>query len=85
MKPRSLVLHGYSATRQLREVERFATLPILAMTANAMAGDREKALAAGMNDHIPKPINVSKMFHTMARWIQPAASLCPSIGFPRRS
>jgi PAS domain S-box-containing protein len=65
------VLDGYSATQQLRKDERFAKLPILAMTANAMAGDREKALAAGMNDHIPKPINVAKMFNTMVQWIKP--------------
>jgi HPt (histidine-containing phosphotransfer) domain-containing protein len=39
------------------------------MTANAMAGDREKVLEAGMNDHIAKPINVAAMFQTMARWI----------------
>jgi polar amino acid transport system substrate-binding protein len=42
------------------------------MTANAMAGDREKCLQAGMNDHITKPINVDEMFSTMARWIVPA-------------
>jgi HPt (histidine-containing phosphotransfer) domain-containing protein len=42
------------------------------MTANAMAGDREKALAAGMNDHIAKPVNVATLFQTMARWIRPA-------------
>ena len=68
------VLDGYGATRALRKDGRFADLPILAMTANAMAGDREKALAAGMNDHIPKPINVSKLFETMAKWIHPAAT-----------
>jgi HPt (histidine-containing phosphotransfer) domain-containing protein len=44
------------------------------MTANAMAGDREKALSCGMNDHIPKPINVSLLFETMAKWIHPASA-----------
>ncbi len=39
------------------------------MTANAMVGDRDKALAAGMNDHIGKPIKVVEMFATLARWI----------------
>jgi len=42
------------------------------MTANAMVGDREKVLVAGMNDHIAKPLNVASMFETMARWIIPA-------------
>lgn len=66
------VLDGYTATRRLREDARFADLPILAMTANAMAGDREKALLAGMNDHIPKPIDVARLFRTMADWITPS-------------
>jgi PAS domain S-box-containing protein len=66
------VMDGYQATRKMREDSRFKDLPILAMTANAMAGDREKALACGMNDHIPKPINVSRLFDTLAKWIHPA-------------
>ncbi len=65
------ILDGYEATRQLRQDPRFADLPILAMTANAMAGDRARALQCGMNDHIPKPIDVSFMFETMAKWIRP--------------
>ncbi|MEJ8853876.1 response regulator [Variovorax robiniae] len=65
------VLDGYGATRRLREQERFRDLPILAMTANAMVGDREKAVASGMNDHIAKPLNVATMFATMAKWIRP--------------
>ncbi|MCB1734829.1 MAG: PAS domain S-box protein [Gammaproteobacteria bacterium] len=64
------VLDGYAATRELRTQERFANLPVIAMTANAMAGDREKVLDAGMNDHIAKPISVVDMFATMSRWIQ---------------
>ncbi|QBY04815.1 PAS domain S-box protein [Thalassotalea sp. HSM 43] len=68
------VMDGYTATKLLRQQDKFKDLPILAMTANAMAGDREKAIQAGMNDHIPKPINVSAMFKTMAKWITPAAS-----------
>ncbi|MES9903610.1 MAG: response regulator, partial [Sedimenticola sp.] len=66
------VMDGYTAARKLRLLERFKNLPILAMTANAMAGDREMVLDAGMNDHIPKPINVNEVFHTMAKWITPS-------------
>jgi CheY-like chemotaxis protein len=64
------VMDGYAATRELRNDPRWRDLPIIAMTANAMVGDREKVLAAGMNDHIAKPINVVEMFGTLARWIQ---------------
>jgi len=67
------VLDGYAATRQLRSDPRWRDLPIIAMTANAMVGDRERVLAAGMNDHIAKPINVVEMFGTLARWIRPGA------------
>lgn len=65
------IMDGYTATRMIRQQSRWAQLPIIAMTANAMAGDREKVLDAGMNDHIPKPVNVVEMFATMARWITP--------------
>ena len=65
------VMDGYEATRRLREDPRFRDLPILAMTANAMAGDRERVLAAGMNDHIAKPIDVAELFATLARWVRP--------------
>jgi len=64
-------MDGYEATRLLRLQTRFQGLPIVAMTANVMAGDREKVIAAGMNDHIAKPINVEEMFTTLARWIRP--------------
>jgi len=66
------IMDGYDATRELRKLPRFKDLPVLAMTANAMAGDREKVLDAGMNDHIAKPINVNEMFHIMAKWIKPS-------------
>jgi signal transduction histidine kinase/DNA-binding response OmpR family regulator/HPt (histidine-containing phosphotransfer) domain-containing protein len=69
------VMDGYEATRRLRAQERFKDLPVLAMTANAMAGDRDKVLEAGMNDHIAKPINVREMFAIMAKWITPSEPL----------
>ncbi len=65
------VMDGYEATRQIRLLSEYEELPILAMTANAMVGDREKALDAGMNDHITKPINVKSMLDIMAKWIKP--------------
>ena len=66
------VMDGYTATRNIRALEKYANLPIIAMTANAMVGDKEKVLDAGMNDHIAKPINVAEMFRTMAKWITPS-------------
>ncbi len=65
------IMDGFEATRKIRQDSRFADLPILAMTANAMAGDKEKCLECGMNDHIPKPIDVAQLFLTMAEWIKP--------------
>ncbi len=73
------VMDGYEATMQLRKEPRFASLPVLAMTANAMAGDRDKVLACGMNDHIAKPINVENMFKTMAKWIVPSVPVTASV------
>ncbi|MBF0295153.1 MAG: response regulator [Magnetococcales bacterium] len=67
------VMDGLTATRRIRQDSRFAGLPIIAMTANAMAGDRDLCLEAGMQDHIAKPVEPRAMFATMARWIKPAS------------
>ena len=66
------VMDGYTASREIRKQPHLQELPVIAMTANAMVGDREKALSAGMNDHIAKPLNVSEMFATISKWITPA-------------
>ena len=68
------VMDGYTATREIRKNPAFKELPIVAMTANAMAGDREKVIEVGMWDHIAKPINVGEMFVTLAKWIKPTAA-----------
>ncbi len=63
---------GYTATREIRQNPRFSELPIIAMTANVMTGDREKALRSGMNEHIGKPINTSELFTKLALWVKPS-------------
>ena len=68
------VMDGYAATKALRAQPSLQTLPVIAMTANAMVGDREAVLAAGMNDHIAKPIVVAEMFATLAKWVKPNRS-----------
>jgi len=69
------IMDGYEATRQIRLKEQYKDLPILAMTANAMKQDIEKALSCGMNGHIAKPINPEIMFTTMAKWFHPKAKV----------
>jgi len=66
------VMDGYEATREIRKRPELDAMPIIAMTANAMAGDREKVIAAGMVDHIGKPFSVGDMFATIVKWIHPA-------------
>jgi two-component system, sensor histidine kinase and response regulator len=65
------VMGGIEATRAIRSDPRFRALPIVAMTANAMAADREKCLEAGMNDHVAKPIDPDELFSALLRWIKP--------------
>jgi two-component system sensor histidine kinase/response regulator len=62
------VMDGIAATKVLRSEKQFASLPIIAMTANAMTEDRESCLAAGMDDFISKPIDPDLMFTTIAKY-----------------
>ena len=63
------VMDGFEATRRIRALHGREALPILAMTANAMEGDRERSLAAGMNDHVTKPIDPDALFEALLRWL----------------
>jgi two-component system sensor histidine kinase/response regulator len=69
------VMDGHEATRILRRDPRFRDLPIIAMTAHAMAGDRENSLAAGMNDHITKPIDPEELYRTLGHWLDRPAPM----------
>jgi CheY-like chemotaxis protein len=62
-------MDGLTATRLIRAEQGFADLPIVAMTAHAMSGDREKSLAAGMNDHLTKPIDPQKLIESLSYWM----------------
>ncbi|NIL41476.1 HAMP domain-containing protein [Salinispora arenicola] len=60
---------GYETTRQIRRNHRFADLPIVFLTAKAMPGDRESALAAGGSDYITKPVDLDELIELMTTWI----------------
>ncbi|MCP4699535.1 MAG: response regulator, partial [Gammaproteobacteria bacterium] len=64
-------MDGYEATRLIRNNPRYEKLPVIAMTANVLKGDKEKCLAAGMNDYVAKPIDVEQLFAVLAKWIKP--------------
>jgi len=64
-------LDGLQATRAIRQLPGYAATPILAMTANAYEEDRQACLAAGMNDHIPKPVDPEGLYRTLLQWLPP--------------
>ncbi len=78
------IMGGLEAARRIREMgrelgpeaggERYTQLPIIAMTALAMAGDAEKSRAAGMNDHVTKPVDPDRLMAVLAKWVHPATS-----------
>ena len=71
------VMGGYDAAMEIRKNSDFKDLPVVAMTANAMVGDREKALDSGMNDHISKPIDPTQLFAALVKFIKPGDRKIP--------
>jgi two-component system sensor histidine kinase/response regulator len=68
------VMDGCQATALIRQDAAHASLPIIALTAHAMARDRDKCLAVGMNDYVTKPFEPTELFAVLERWIAPAAA-----------
>ncbi len=68
------LLDGLGATLEIRKLPQFSQLPIIAMTANAMQGDRERCLAVGMNDYVAKPIEPNQLWRALLRWIPARAA-----------
>lgn len=76
------VLDGIGSTLELRKLPQFARLPIIAMTANAMQGDRERCLEAGMNDYVVKPIEPDELWRALLRWIPARAAQAATASIP---
>jgi CheY-like chemotaxis protein len=79
------VMDGLSATRIIRTMPQFNEMPIVAMTANAMQADREACRAAGMDDHVAKPIEPQELFQALLKWVKPregAADEADKLGLP---
>ena len=70
------VMDGIEATMEIRKQERFRNLPVVAMTAHAMAGDIEKSRKCGMNDHIAKPFDPEDLFRVLGRWVRNKTTVC---------
>jgi CheY-like chemotaxis protein len=70
-------MDGYEATRRIRADAKYEQLPLIAMTAHAMAEEREQCLEAGMNEHIPKPIDPAHLYKVLSQWLKPAITQAP--------
>jgi len=70
-------MDGYEATIEIRKTPEYTNLPILAMTAGAMVEDIERAMDAGMNGHISKPIDIKQLFSSLIEWIEPGEREIP--------
>ena len=62
-------MDGYEATQEIRKIAKFQKLPIIALTAKAMKGDREKCLEAGASDYVAKPVNTDQLLSLVRMWL----------------
>jgi CheY-like chemotaxis protein len=62
-------MDGYETMREIRRLEGFESLPIIALTANAMKGDRERCLEAGASDYVAKPVEVDRLLGMLRLWL----------------
>jgi PAS domain S-box-containing protein len=69
------VMDGIEATRTIRATGKYKDVPIIAMTASAMTDDKDRCFAAGMNDHVTKPIDVAELFSALLRWFKPGSEI----------
>ncbi len=63
------VMDGYTATARIRNNPKISKIPVIAMTAHAMAGYKEKCISAGMDDFVTKPINIDDLYEALSRWV----------------
>lgn len=71
------LMDGYAATKEIRKLSQYNDVPIIAMTADAMTGVREKCLESGMNEMVAKPIDPDEVFGAMVQWIKPDEGRTP--------
>ena len=64
------IMDGYEASKQIRKIDKFKDLPIIAMTANAMQGDKQKCIDAGMNDYMSKPLDFNRFYETLISYVK---------------
>ena len=76
------VMDGYTATTLIRRLPGGDALPIIAMTAHALVQERDRCLAGGMNDYVPKPIDPEQLFSILGQWTAPSAPVVPPVAPP---
>ena len=62
-------MNGYEATQEIRKIDKLKDIPIIALTAGTIVGEKEKCIEAGMNDYIPKPIEKENLKNIVSKWI----------------
>jgi CheY-like chemotaxis protein len=79
------VMDGYDTIRAIRAIDRYKTLPIIAVTGKAMAGERQRCLDAGATDYVPKPVDTAELFAALRPWLPTTARRMESAIVPERS